>query len=448
MAAKVKISDLKIEETLFIRSGYNEDAIQRYMELYNSTGKFKAIKVQAGTLVVIDGWHRIEAAKRLKVETIQADKIEVKDSDLRAKAYEYNKAHGVPLSREERNQLIGRLSLEDGKTPVQLAKLMGLSERWIREIISIGITSETNNSVPDQRRELTDEDIPIIARLLLGGETQEQVAETFGVTQPRISQVWSSFRDNVKKLYAEDRLLKREVAENVGLNVDEVDKILQEYGDPLNFEQMTGTWWPEFGLDDRFGKDHKSNLPADLVRNVLALYTKPGDVVLDPAAGGGVVIDVTKDMVNRKCYAYDLTPSRKDIKTYNARSGSPPNSPDKPDLVFLDLPYGPMKEYSADSEDLANLDIDDFLGDLSKIFSYWASGILVVLMASYRKDGKVTDLPYESEKRMIENGWKIIEHIVNNNGRVPSETGANKDSAEEYRWLMRKHIHIIVGEKT
>jgi len=72
---------------------------------------------------------------------------------------------------------------------------------------------------------------------------------------------------------------------------------------------------------------------------------------------------------------------------------------------------------------------------------------LVVLMASYRKDGFVYDLPYESEKRMIENGWTIKEHIVNENGRIASETGANKASAKKDRWLMRKHIHIIVGEK-
>ena len=447
MAVKVKISDLKIEDKLFIRSGLNEDAIQRYMDLYNSTGKFKAIKVQAGTLIVIDGWHRIEAAKRLELETIQADKIEVKDSDLRALAYEYNKSHGVPLSREERNQLIGRLYLEDGKTQKQIAELVGLTQQGIDKIVGNTTSCNADKDSGDKRRKITEKDYPPIARLILGGETHEEVSKTFDAGRSTITEIWSKFRDKVHKLYTEERLLKREVAEKVDLNVDEVDKILHVYGDPLNFEQMTSTWWPEFGLDKRFGTEYKSNLPADLVRNVLALYTKPGDVILDPAAGGGVVIDVTKDMVNRKCYAYDLTPSRKDINTYNLRSGSPPNSPEKPDLVFLDPPYGPMKVYSADSEDLANLSIDEFLDDLSRMFSYWDSGILVVLMASYRKAGKVTDLPYEAEKRMIENDWKIIEHIVNNSGRVPSETGANTESAKENRWLMRKHIHILVGEK-
>jgi len=59
----------------------------------------------------------------------------------------------------------------------------------------------------------------------------------------------------------------------------------------------------------------------------------------------------------------------------------------KPDLVFLDLPYGPAEKgkYSpVHSSDLANMSLSDFLESLTKIFSYWDSGILVVLISSYR----------------------------------------------------------------
>jgi len=162
-------------------------------------------------------------------------------------------------------------------------------------------------------------------------------------------------------------------------------------GDPLNFEPLTTTWWPAFGLDDRFGQDHESNLPADLVRNILALYTDPGDTILDPAAGGGVVFDVAADMVNRKCFVYDLTPQRNDIRTHNLLVEKPPE-PEKPDLIFLDLPYGPAKkgEYSeGHSSDLANRSVSEFLEDLARIFGYWDSGILVVLMSSLREGGTV-----------------------------------------------------------
>jgi hypothetical protein len=435
---RVKISDLKVDKNLFIRSGLSEDAVQRYMELYQS-GREKALKIQKGTNIVVDGWHRLEAARRLDLKDVLVEVVDVEDRELRALAYKCNRAHGVPLSREERNKLIVDLYYKDNKTPVQIEKLVGLSERWIREIIRAGSTSETNKTV----------DKLAVARLILGGEKQEDVAEKFGVSQGRISQIWAVMRDSVYKLYTEERLLKREVAERVGLTLDEVDKILQEYGDPLNFELMTSTWWPSFGLDKRFGADNPSQLPADLVRNILALYTKPGDVILDPAAGGGVVLDVANDMVNRKCYAYDLVPQRDDIKTHNILV-EPPAEPKKPNLIFLDLPYGPAKsgEYSpAHSSDLANKPPSEFLEDLRKIFGYWDSGTLVVLMSSYRSEGELVDLPFEAEKRMVGAGWKIAEHIVNEHGRVSSETGYWVEKAKEERWLLRKHIHILVGKK-
>jgi len=252
------------------------------MEMYRA-GKEKAIKVQKGTNRVIDGFHRVEAAKRLELKKILAETLDVKDSDLRAEAYKHNRSHGVPISREERNKLIKDLYFEDGKTQQQIADLVGLSQNRISEILALSVSDNANNPA-DKRRELSREDYVVIARLVLGGEKQTIIAEKFGVSQGRISQIWAEFRDKVHKLYTEERLLKREVAERVGLTADEVDKILQEYGDPLNFELMKSTWWPAFGLDDRFGKKHPSNLPADLVRNILALYSEPGDVILDPAA--------------------------------------------------------------------------------------------------------------------------------------------------------------------
>jgi len=423
MGVRVDIKDLVVRKDLFIRFGLNEDAIQRYMDLYRS-GKEKAIKVQAGTNVVIEGFHRLEACRRLGLKKILVEYIEADDKDLRALAYKYNRAHGVLFTREERNKLIVDLYFEDGWTQQQIADLTGLSVQAISKIISNSTSGNTNNSA-DKRRELKPEDYPAIARLISGGEKQSVIAEKFGVSQGRISQVWAEFRDKVYNLYTKEKLLKFEVAEKVDLTVDEVDRILQQYGDPLNFEPLVSTWWPAFGLDKRFGVPHASNLPADLVRNILALYTKPGDVILDPAAGGGVVLDVARDMVNRKCYAYDLRPARPDIKTHNLLVGPPP-VPEKPDLIFFDPPYGSQKkmEYTVSSEDLGNMPIPKFLDSLSKIFGYWDSGILVVLMSSYRGPEGFVDLPYEAEKRMVEAGWRIIEHIVNQHGHSnKSETG-------------------------
>jgi len=449
-AMRVNIEKLKVQPDLFntVRGCLNEDAVQRYMELYQS-GREKAIKVQAGTNIVIDGFHRLEACKRLGLKKILAEYVDVEDKDLLALSYISNRSHGVPISREKRDKIIAELYyFKGGKTQKQIAELMKISIGLVNKIIS-NFTSENVNNSADKRRELSPEDHPVIARLILGGEKQSSIAKRFGVSQGRISQVWAEFRDKVYKLYTKEKLLKREVAEKVGLTVDEVDKILQQYGDPLNFEFFASTWWPAFGLDKRFGVPHASNLPAGLVRNILALYTEPGDVILDPAAGGGVVLDVARDMVNRKCYAYDLRPVRPDIKTHNLLVGPPP-VPEKPDLIFFDPPYGPQKkmEYTVSSEDLGNMPIPKFLDSLSRIFGYWDSGILVVLMSSYRGPEGFIDLPYETEKRMVEAGWQIIEHIVNQHGRSnKSETGFWIEKARKERWLLRRHIHILVGNK-
>ena len=446
---KVKVDSLKVDDIFVIRP-LNEDAIQRYMELYQS-GNEKAIIAQAKTQRVIDGFHRLAAAKRLKLDKVSVEFVDVEDHDIRALAYKYNKAHGVPISREERDKLIIDLRMKDGKTQTQIADIVGLSRQAISKIISNATSSNADKGVDkvDKRRKLTDEDRIAISRLLLGGEGQKEVAKEFRVSQSQISEVWSEIRDEVHKLYTEEKLLKREVSEKVGLALEEVDKILQQYGDPLNFEPMVTTWWPAFGLDNRFGRKHASNLPADLVKNIFALYTNPGNIILDPAAGGGVTIDVANDMVNRKCFAYDIAPKRDDIRTHNLVVEKP-TEPEKPNLIFLDLPYGPAKkgEYTpAHPSDLANKSPAEFLEDLEKIFGYWDSGNLVVLMSSFREKGTLIDLPFETEKRMVDAGWKIVEHIVNEHGRIKSETGYWVSKAKKDRWLLRKHIHILVGKK-
>lgn len=439
----VKVTDLKNDDTYKIRP-LNEDAITRYMQIYEN-GKEKSIIIQKGTNRIIDGYHRVEACRRLDREKIKVKVVDLPDREIRSKSFKINNGHGVPLSLDERNQLITKLYTEDGKTQAQIAKITGLGQPRIAQILALLITNNTNNE--DKRVKLEESDYPTIVRLILGGENQQQIAERFNVDQSRISQVWSNIRDSIHKEYTEGKQLKRDLAKNHDLTINEVDKILQGYEDPLNFDLQQNTLWPAFGLDDRFGQEHGSNLPALLIKNILALYTKPGDIILDPAAGGGVVRDAAEDMVNRKSYLFDLTPKRDEIRTHNLLTG-PPKTPEPPNLVFLDLPYGPMLKgkYSEDPNDLANIPLEQFYESLEKIFSYWDQCKIVVLMSSWKKDGVVYDLPFETEKRLIETGWKIIDHIINGAGRVNSDS-FYIENAKETRWLLRGHVHILVGEK-
>lgn len=45
--------------------------------------------------------------------------------------------------------------------------------------------------------------------------------------------MWAQFRDEVHRLYTEKKVLKREVAEKVGLSTDEVDRIRAQRGEKM-----------------------------------------------------------------------------------------------------------------------------------------------------------------------------------------------------------------------
>ena len=70
------------------------------------------------------------------------------------------------------------------------------------------------------------------------------------------------------------------------------------------------TWdkWYFNQCDERFGDDWPGRIPAQLVAHTLFYFTKPGDLVLDPMAGGGVVSDVCL-LFERKCRSFDLATS-------------------------------------------------------------------------------------------------------------------------------------------
>ena len=97
--------------------------------------------------------------------------------------------------------------------------------------------------------------------------------------------------------------------------------------------------WP-FKHDRAFGIDHPGSIPAAIVAHTLHYYTRPGDLIVDPMAGGGTTLDVSKSM-GRRCLAYDLTPVRDEVRPHDIRNGFPPET-NGCDLIFGDPPYHTM----------------------------------------------------------------------------------------------------------
>jgi hypothetical protein len=95
-----------------------------------------------------------------------------------------------------------------------------------------------------------------------------------------------------------------------------------------------------FRHDRAYGVPHPGSIPAGIVAHALHYFTQPGDLVVDPMAGGGTTLDVCEAM-GRRCLAYDLDPVRDGIAKADVRSGMQPETSGCA-LVFLDPPYHTM----------------------------------------------------------------------------------------------------------
>jgi len=119
----------------------------------------------------------------------------------------------------------------------------------------------------------------------------------------------------------------------------------------------TTTLWhhptQQFG-DKRMGNPaYVGRTPVHVIHNLIARYTREGDLVVDPFCGGGTTIDVAEDM-GRQAAGFDVSPSRPDIDRADARKL--PLDDQVADFVFMDPPYSTHIQYSGDDECIGELD--------------------------------------------------------------------------------------------
>lgn len=96
-----------------------------------------------------------------------------------------------------------------------------------------------------------------------------------------------------------------------------------------------------FRHDPAFGIPHAGAIPASIIAHAVHYFSPPGGLVVDPMAGGGTTLDVCAAM-GRRCLAYDLHPTRDDIRLFDVNNGFTQES-NECDLIFADPPYHTMK---------------------------------------------------------------------------------------------------------
>jgi len=343
---KIKVSDVVFRDDLYPRIETSATTVQKYAE---------DLEVLPPIVVnqhkeLIDGWHRWTAHKKNEVEEIEATIVETSsDADLLEKAIETNATHGLQLSQSDKRDMARRIynstpeSDRDEKKK-QLAKILSVSDRTIREWL--GRIDKDTKEARKQR----------VFDLWLAGYSTDEIADLTGASKADVSGVCSK------------------MAELPNLN-----KLQQSAADhATDFDVPIYNVWKQQSKSE--GSSHFGNSEVRWVDNLLYLYTKPFDVVIDPFAGGGSTIDICKKRL-RRYFVSDRKPiveREKEIRQHDIKDGplKPPQWKDVK-LVYLDPPYWIQAEgqYSKDADDLGNQSLEDFTSNLSSIVKQYAAKI-------------------------------------------------------------------------
>jgi hypothetical protein len=343
-AREIKLTDVIFREDLYPRIETNASTVQQYAE---SIEVLPPIEINQRN-ELIDGWHRWTAHK-----TANADMIKVfvtptqSDAELLELAIERNSKHGLQLSQSDKTDMARRIynatpeRERDGKK-AKLATLLSVPERTIRDWLS-RIDKDTKAA---RNKRIFD--------LWMACYTQQEIAEHEGLSREAISDITSSFG-------------------SFG-NLAETTKATALH--QVDFEVPIYNVWKQQSKSGNL--NHFGNSEVKFVDNLLYLYTKPFDIVVDPFAGSGSTIDICKKRL-RRYWVSDRKPivaREKDIRKHDVTDGLPaiPRWKDVK-LVYLDPPYWKQSEnqYSSDPEDLANMSLDVFNSVLSELIKGFSS---------------------------------------------------------------------------
>jgi len=343
MSETRKVSEIIFRKDLYPRIETNAVTVQKYAE---DLEVLPPIEVNQNK-ELIDGWHRWTAHKKAKADTIKVTVTKTaSDAQLLELAIERNAKHGLQLSQEDKRDVARKIyhatsERERDEKKKTLAQLLSVSERTIRDWLSR--IDKDSKEARDKR----------IFDLWLACWTQEEIAEDTGIDQGDLSKLTKSFME-------------------IG-NLAEIHKTAAIHA---NFDPPIYNVWKQ--QEKTSGSNHPGNSEVRWLDNLLYLYTKPLDIVIDPFAGGGSTIDLCRKRF-RRYWVGDRKPvveREAEIRQHDLTDGLPDLKGRWGDvrLVYLDPPYWKQAEgqYSKDPTDLANMPLEKFNETLAGIIRDFA----------------------------------------------------------------------------
>ncbi|MGA2916002.1 MAG: DNA methyltransferase [Sedimentisphaerales bacterium] len=234
--------------------------------------------------------------------------------------------------------------------------------------------------------------------------------------------------------------------------------------------EFTTVWsFPERGNWATHNPQYRGNFAPQIARNIIEMYSKRGETVLDPMVGGGTTIIEAKLLV-RNAIGLDINPkaievtkqalkfnhhpaSKQIVKTGDARDLSFIKG-DSIDLILTHPPYMNIIKYS-DGQfhgDLSNIgsmpifcdEIEKIAKELHRVLK--PDKYCAILIGDTRKSRHFVPLAYNVMQRFLKVGFILKEDVVKVQHNC-SSTGRWAQKAQNDKFYLIMHEHLFVFRK-
>ncbi len=452
----LSIEEIFFDEDIYPRLSKSPTTEEAYKEALEAGAIFPPIEVQYVNVdgekktLGLDGYNRCEAHRKAGRETIEAvfwsegvlDKNE-NLVDLMVRAAELNTKHGLRLSQgDAKNQLQKIAETEEALelTWKDIAKKFDVTPEWASTCVSAILAA---------KRMSRD---ALMYKLSLLGWTQNEIGKLFELSQGRVAQNISKLKEFnsliISDFYDKGKPVE-EIAEYYNLDMPLLWRILLDKNDDVSrlkklSEEINGLKceprpydvWNFSECSDLMGYKYKGRIPGQIVLQLLYFFTEPGDLVIDPMAGSGTVVDACL-LMKRKCLAFDNSPESHE-KRDEIREGEALETIQslkrKPDLIFLDPPYFKKLEDEYGSESISALPRDEYLNFFSELArEMYESGAkrVALLMSDYTddEDPNLHIFIWDYVERFKAKKWIVERHIM---APIPNQV-VHADFIEKFR---------------
>ncbi len=427
----IKTSDIVIDSSIYPRISIDHKRVSMFEENMRDGFKFDPIQLQEhpdepGKYRILDGAHRFKAYKGIGEKEVKAEIINLNGED--PLLYAASKAIGPRELKDEDARYTARRAYQNNPklSSEEIGRVVGRSRQTVDSYIA------------DMRAVIHAELNLRLFRMNKLGIPQERISERLGIQQRSVSNYLAKMPESAFLLNVEleKGFTVAQIAEKQGWPESLVWSFrLEEKDDLSKYQELQWglrSWddWKWTDCDKRFGDEWPGRIPAQLIAHILYYFSKPGDLVIDPMAGGGVTAD-TCLAFNRHCWSFDMVDrpdERPEIEQHYWDKDNlqwPVNGKTKPDLIIFDPPYFSKKAKEYGEESISNLSKKDYLKFLERFFRLAGENSkketrLAMINADWRD---FQNTPAMEEKRknsilindylnvMAKSGWEEI-HIM------------------------------------